>query len=48
MSADLPPAPVIRHITPAPEDYATRPATSSLLWPLLWMGAAVLLWLALR
>ena len=43
--SDLPPEPRMRHITPAPEDYATQPASRSLLWPLFWAALAFVLWI---
>lgn len=40
----LPPEPAVRSISPAPEDYASPPPMSRLLWPLFWTGAAILLY----
>jgi hypothetical protein len=47
-SHEIPAAPAARHITPAPEDFATRPAASRLLWPVFWAVVAVLSVLAVR
>lgn len=44
LDPDLPPAPAVRTITPAPEDYAQRPSAAAYLWPLGWMAVAVALW----
>lgn len=35
--ATLPPEPVVRSITPAPEDFATSPPLGAFVWPLLSM-----------
>ena len=40
---DLPPAPNAQSISPAPEDYAGRPAAGALVWPVLWLAALVAL-----
>ena len=37
-SDDLPPAPDARRISPAPEDYVTRPGPGAYLWPLVFFG----------
>ena len=44
--ANLPPVPEHRTITPAPEDYANPPAIANLLWPVVWVGVAFVLWTA--
>ena len=36
----LPPAPAVRHITPAPEDFENPPAFASYIWPIFWCGLA--------
>ena len=41
--AEIPPAPAVRSITPAPEDFQNLPDPSAMLWPLLWIGLAILL-----
>lgn len=41
--AEIPPAPVKRSITPAPEDFENLPGPTALAWPVLWMGLAVFL-----
>ena len=41
---NLPPAPAVRHITPAPEDFENPPAIRNLLWPLVWIALAGLCW----
>ncbi len=45
--ADLPPAPAARAITPAPEDYEGATPPAMIAWPLLWMAAAVAVWVVL-
>ena len=42
-----PPAPAVRFITPAWEDYAGRTPVLRLLWPVAWLAALVLLAAAL-
>lgn len=39
----LPPEPSARHITPAPEDFETRPAALLFLWPVAWLVLATAL-----
>jgi len=36
--AEIPPAPAVRSISPAPEDYATRPSFLQVLWPVAWLA----------
>lgn len=43
-----PPAPVVRSITPAPEDFATLPPMRNLWWPVFWIGVATVLIFALH
>ena len=42
--AVLPPEPDTRHITPAPEDFASPPGLGSLLWPVFWILMIAVLW----
>jgi hypothetical protein len=42
--AGLPPAPLTRSISPAPEDYALPFPGPGLLWPLVWLVFAIVLW----
>ena len=44
----LPPEPAVRSISPAPEDFASRPGVAQWGWPLFWVAAAVGLWLVVR
>lgn len=44
MNPDLPPEPSERWITPAADDYRTRPPMTAFVWPLAWMAAAAALW----
>ena len=43
-----PPVPVVRSITPAPEDFANPPPMRNLWWPVLWIGVAAVLIFALH
>ena len=45
--AEIPPVPLERSITPAPEDFVGLPGAGALLWPWVWAGLAVLLVCAL-
>lgn len=47
MSVEPPSEPRVRHITPAPEDYASSPPARALAWPLSWIALAVALWTVL-
>jgi hypothetical protein len=42
-----PPAPAVRHITPAPEDFARLPGAGALAWPTLWIVLAAVVIAAL-
>jgi hypothetical protein len=42
--AVLPPAPATRSISPAPEDYERPFPGPGLLWPLVWLVLAIVLW----
>ena len=42
--AELPPEPASRSITPAVADYEERFPGAGLLWPLVWLVFAVVLW----
>jgi hypothetical protein len=33
--------PAVRHVTPAAEDFATRPSLGAFLWPVSWLAVAV-------
>src|SRR5262245_13968676 len=46
-SAEIPPAPPVRSITPAPEDFENLPGPSALVWPFVWVGLAVVLMVGL-
>lgn len=39
---EIPPAPEVRSITPAPEDFMHLPGARAFAWPLLWMVLAFL------
>lgn len=41
---DLPPAPTVRRITPAWQDFEEDPPAPALLWPVFWAGVALLVW----
>lgn len=45
--AELPPAPLERSISPAPEDFENLPGPRALVWPVLWIGLGALLTAAL-
>lgn len=42
-SAEIPPAPAQRSISPAPEDFVNLPGPAAMAWPFLWIGIALLL-----
>lgn len=33
----LPPEPAVRHVTPAPEDFANPPGFANYIWPVFWV-----------
>ena len=35
---EIPPAPAVREITPAPEDFENPPGFANYVWPLFWCG----------
>ena len=39
-SNELPEAPAVRHITPAPADFENPPGFANYIWPLFWCGLA--------
>ncbi|MFM8979010.1 MAG: hypothetical protein ACKOSS_00885 [Planctomycetia bacterium] len=39
---EIPPAPEVRSITPAPEDFVKLPGARALAWPLTWLVVAFL------
>ena len=43
-----PPAPAVRSITPAPEDFENPPPMRNLWWPVFWIGVATVLIFALH
>ena len=45
---DLPPEPETRHISAAPEDYASPITLRQVVWPTVWLVAAVGLLLIVR
>jgi hypothetical protein len=45
-AAELPPVPAERSITPAAADYALPHPAGGLLWPILWLAVAALLFAA--
>ncbi len=47
-STELPPAPAVREISPARSDYAQPWPGALLLWPVVWAGVGVLLFVAAR
>jgi hypothetical protein len=40
---EIPPAPAVRSITPAPEDFVNLPGPSAVIYPVLWMALGALL-----
>jgi hypothetical protein len=44
--AEIPPVPALRSITPAAADYALPHPGAGLLWPVLWLAVAALLYAA--
>ena len=47
-STEIPPAPATREISPARDDYAQPWPGALLLWPVVWVGVAALLFVAAR
>lgn len=44
---EIPPAPAVRSISPAPEDFINLPGARALAWPLTWLVVAFLCMVAL-